>query len=217
MWNGTADTLNANPTASSPIAVTASATEPVRPASASAIADSRVDPDAPYAIAIPNRKKAEENEPSRKYFIAPSIDPSRVEKPVSTYRDSDRISSARNAMIRSRRDREQRHPGGREQQQRVELGLALPRAFEVVVAEHRAHRRDAEDDHAHHDPEAIGRDRLGQHRGAAVPVPEPHGRDGGRGDAHQARAGAASSARSSARPPRRATGPPRRRPGSARA
>ena len=101
MWNGTADTLNANPTASSPIAVTASATEPVRPASASAIADSRVDPDAPYAIAIPNRKKAEENEPSRKYFIAPSTDPSRVEKPVSTYRDSDRISSARNAMIRS--------------------------------------------------------------------------------------------------------------------
>src|SRR5215207_7610484 len=53
------------------------------------------------AVAIPNRKKAEENEPSRKYFIAPSIEPSLVEKPVSTYRDSDRISSARNAMIRS--------------------------------------------------------------------------------------------------------------------
>ena len=60
-----------------------------------------MDPDAPYAIAIPNRKNAEENAPSRKYFIAPSTDPSRVEKPVSTYRDSDRISSARNAMIRS--------------------------------------------------------------------------------------------------------------------
>src|SRR5829696_7727810 len=70
MWNGTADTLNPNPTASS-------------------------------AIAVTNRKKAEENEPSRKYFIAPSIEPSLVEKPVSTYRDSDRISSARNAMIRS--------------------------------------------------------------------------------------------------------------------
>src|SRR5918994_290592 len=101
MWNGTAETLNANPTASSPIAVTARATEPVRPASASAIAGSRVDPVAPYAIAMPNRKNADENAPSRKYFIAPSTDPSLEENPVKTYRDRDRISSARNAVIRS--------------------------------------------------------------------------------------------------------------------
>src|SRR5262245_28386428 len=101
MWKGTAETLNANPTASSPIPVTASAIEPVRPASAFDMSARPVEPDAPYAIAIPNRKKAEENAPSRKYFIAPSIEPRRFEKPVSTYRDSERISSARNAVTRS--------------------------------------------------------------------------------------------------------------------
>ena len=52
-------------------------------------------------MATPNRKNAEENAPSRKYFIAPSIEPRRFERPVSTYRASDRISSARNAVIRS--------------------------------------------------------------------------------------------------------------------
>src|SRR5262245_12892256 len=101
MWNGTAETLKANPIASRPIAVTASAIEPVRPASAFEMAARLVEPEAPEAIATPNRQNGEEDAPSRKYFIAPSIEPRRFEKPVSTYRDRDRISSARKAVIRS--------------------------------------------------------------------------------------------------------------------
>src|SRR5262245_30867113 len=101
MWNGTAETLKANPIASRPIAVTARAIEPVRPARAFEIAARLVEPDAPYAIATPKRKNAEENAPSRKYFIAPSTEPSRLEKPVSTYRDNERISRARKAVMRS--------------------------------------------------------------------------------------------------------------------
>ncbi len=47
MWNGTSDTLNANPTASSPIAVSASAWSPVCPESAPASSAYRVDAVAP--------------------------------------------------------------------------------------------------------------------------------------------------------------------------
>ena len=83
MWNGTAATLNANPTsrkttASSPIAWLPG------PPSASAILPMFVVPVAPYAIAMPYRKNAEENAPSRKYFIDASPATARDENPVST-------------------------------------------------------------------------------------------------------------------------------------
>jgi hypothetical protein len=58
-------------------------------------------PVAPYAIATPYRKKALENAPNRKYFMDASLDSTRSEKPVRTYRESERISSARNITIRS--------------------------------------------------------------------------------------------------------------------
>src|SRR5262245_60669880 len=47
MWNGTAETLNANPIASRPSAVTASAIDPVRPGSAFEMAARPVEPEAP--------------------------------------------------------------------------------------------------------------------------------------------------------------------------
>ena len=58
MWNGAAETLNANPTTSKAIARSASACEPVCPASAwtmpgPATPTIFVDVVAPYAIAMP--------------------------------------------------------------------------------------------------------------------------------------------------------------------
>src|SRR4030042_704150 len=53
IWNGTAETLNPNPIARSTMAASASAGLSVCPASALDTADSRVDPVAPYAIAMP--------------------------------------------------------------------------------------------------------------------------------------------------------------------
>ena len=41
---------------------------------AAAMTDSRTEPEKPYSIAMPNRKNADENAPSRKYFIAASCE-----------------------------------------------------------------------------------------------------------------------------------------------
>ena len=101
MWNGTAATLNANPTASRPIAANASGSGPMCPWVLRAMAPRFVVWACPYANAMPYRKNALENAPSRKYFMEPSLAVSRFEKPVRTYSESDRISSARNTMMRS--------------------------------------------------------------------------------------------------------------------
>src|SRR5918992_2081107 len=97
MWNGTAATLKAKPTARSPAAASDRPSDPVPPPRASAIPPMLVVPAAPYAMAMPYRKKAEENAPSRKYFRLASWEASlRHENPASTYSDRDRTSSARN-------------------------------------------------------------------------------------------------------------------------
>src|SRR5437773_12200230 len=62
MWNGTAETLNAKPTASRPAAAKASGSGPTWPWKVRAIAATFVVCAAPYASAIPYRKKADENE-----------------------------------------------------------------------------------------------------------------------------------------------------------
>jgi hypothetical protein len=72
MWNGAAEILNPNPIASSPMAVSASACDPVCPPSALTIATIFVLAVAPYARATPYRKKAELKAPSKKYFTAAS-------------------------------------------------------------------------------------------------------------------------------------------------
>src|SRR5207253_3809701 len=83
MWKGTAATLKANPTPSRPIAARARAGS-VCPMSLRLIAAMFVVPVAPYASAIPYRKKAEENAPSRKYFMEASDEARRRnEKPVN--------------------------------------------------------------------------------------------------------------------------------------
>ena len=89
MWNGAEDTLNPNPISRNAIASRASACEPVWPARACTMPGD-VTPTifvvfvAPYAIATPYRKKAEENAPSRKYFIAASVERRVPVIPVST-------------------------------------------------------------------------------------------------------------------------------------
>ena len=67
------------------------------------MADSRTEPANPYTRAMPNRKKAEENAPSRKYFIAASCDSRRRRRarPHSRYSGSDSVSSAMNMVSRS--------------------------------------------------------------------------------------------------------------------
>jgi hypothetical protein len=54
-------------------------------------------------MATPNRKNAEENEPSRKYFMAASCDSRRRRRasPHSRYSGSDSVSSATNIVSRS--------------------------------------------------------------------------------------------------------------------
>ena len=72
-------------------------------AAAEAIAESRTEPEKPYSIAMPNRKNAEENAPSRKYFMAASCERRRRRRarPHSRYSGSDSTSSATNMVSRS--------------------------------------------------------------------------------------------------------------------
>src|SRR3990170_7926990 len=74
MWNGTADTLNAKPTASRPTPRIARVGGPEAPCAdrARLICSSRVDPATANRNAMPYRKNALENEPSRKYLKAAS-------------------------------------------------------------------------------------------------------------------------------------------------
>src|SRR5512143_1325090 len=86
MWNGTAATLNANPTNSRP---TASSCIGVGDIACAAIRlptrSSRVLPVSPYVNAMPYRKNALENAPSRKYLSAASVDATDERRmPVST-------------------------------------------------------------------------------------------------------------------------------------
>src|SRR5712691_11252 len=75
----------------------------VSDAAAAAMADSRTEPAKPYSMAMPNRKNAEENAPSRKYFIAASWESRRRRRamPHSKYSGSDSTSSATNMVSRS--------------------------------------------------------------------------------------------------------------------
>ena len=68
-----------------------------------AMVASETDPENPYSIAMPNRKNAEENEPSRKYFMAASCDSRRRRRasPHSRYSGSESTSSATNIVSRS--------------------------------------------------------------------------------------------------------------------
>ena len=70
---------------------------------ADAMAASDTEPENPYSMATPNRKNAEENAPSRKYFIAASCESSRRRRarPHSRYSGSESTSSATNMVSRS--------------------------------------------------------------------------------------------------------------------
>ena len=89
MWNGAAEILKPNPITRNAIARSASACEPVWPAIVWTIPGDAtptifVDVVAPYAIATPYRKNADENAPSKKYFIAASLARRRPVIPVRT-------------------------------------------------------------------------------------------------------------------------------------
>src|SRR3990172_9467464 len=100
MWNGTAEVLKPKPTSSRPSPIARSGSYP-RPAAA-AIRSRLVAPVAPYTRAMPYSINDDANAPSRKYFIDASPETSsRLNRPASTYRDSDISSSARNTTIRS--------------------------------------------------------------------------------------------------------------------
>ena len=80
-----------------------SVSDPVPDDASDAIDASDTEPEYPYSIAMPNRKKAEENAPSRKYFMAASCDSRRrrLASPHSRYSGSDSVSSATNIVSRS--------------------------------------------------------------------------------------------------------------------
>src|SRR5579859_1390784 len=101
MWNGTAETLKQKPTARSPTAMMAR-TGGAEPAITLPIASSCVDLASRNDSAIPYRKNALENAPSRKYLNAASA-PAALSWciTVRTYTESDSTSSARNTTSRS--------------------------------------------------------------------------------------------------------------------
>ena len=73
------------------------------PPAAIAIVERLTESEKPYSMATPNRKNAEENAPSRKYFIAASCESSRrrLASPQSRYSGSESTSSATNMVSRS--------------------------------------------------------------------------------------------------------------------
>ena len=86
MWNGTAPTLNENPTKSSASPPISSGSSP-RPFEVmiDAISDRLVVPVEPYISAMPYSRNAVENAPSRKYFSAASAEEARLRsRPVRT-------------------------------------------------------------------------------------------------------------------------------------
>jgi hypothetical protein len=103
LWNGTAPILNSKPVPTSAMPANSSVAFAVLLVAADAIAGSETEPAKPYSIATPNKKKAEEKAPSRKYFIAASCESSRRRRasPHSRYSGSDSTSSATNIVSRS--------------------------------------------------------------------------------------------------------------------
>src|SRR5215510_11921852 len=93
MWNGTAEILNAKPTSSRPSATTSSGLSLIDWAATYVPTRSRrVLPVSPYVNAMPYRKNALENAPSRKYLSAASAARGSCRLiPVRTYTASDRI------------------------------------------------------------------------------------------------------------------------------
>ena len=82
------------------------------------------------------------------------------------------------------RGRDQRHPGGGEQDQRVELpAIRIARTREVVRAEQQPHPGDPEQQQPRDHREAIDRDHPAHHGRRAVPVPERERRQRGRDQA----------------------------------
>ncbi len=78
-------------------------------------------PVAPYAHATPNRKNADENAPSRKYFIAASFEfrrPGDARQDVEGQRQDLEGQEHEDEVGRGR---DQRHPGRGEQDERIEL------------------------------------------------------------------------------------------------
>ena len=82
------------------------------------------------------------------------------------------------------RGRDQRHPGGGEQDQRVELpAIRIARTREVVRAEQQPHPGDPEQQQPRDHREAIDRDHPAHHGRRAVPVPQRERRQRGRDQA----------------------------------
>jgi hypothetical protein len=104
MWNGAAATLKPNPTRSSAIPASSIGLSPRRYfATVAPIVARFVDPVAPYVNAMPYKRNAVENAPSRKYLIAASAERAlRRLSPASTYTAIDMISMPRKMIIRSR-------------------------------------------------------------------------------------------------------------------
>src|SRR5437764_13601100 len=71
-WNGIADTLNSRPTATIVTPTSSSGSALVRFAMLWAMSLRYSEPEKPNSSAEPNRKNADEKEPSRKYFRAAS-------------------------------------------------------------------------------------------------------------------------------------------------
>ncbi len=102
-WNGTAPILNSRPSPSSAMPAYSRVEPLVLEEAAAAIAPRFTEPENPYSMATPNRKKADEKEPSRKYLTAASWESRRRRRarPHSRYSGSDRTSSATNIVSRS--------------------------------------------------------------------------------------------------------------------
>jgi len=102
-WNGAAPTLNSSPISTRSTPATRSPSRPEVSRIACEMSVNLTEPAKPYSSAVPNRKNAEANAPSRKYLSEASCERSRRRRasPASRYSGRESTSSAMNMVRRS--------------------------------------------------------------------------------------------------------------------
>ena len=136
--------MSASPIASASGNAAVPASRAVR---ASLIAPTCVEPVKPNTNASPKRRIALENEPRRKYLIAPSVErPSRFAKPGEDVAGQDEQLEADEEDEQVLPAREQHRAAQREQQRRAELGHRQPARHEVVGREEDRQQADRQDE-----------------------------------------------------------------------
>ncbi len=182
MWNGTADTLNANPTTSRPRAASGEreAVRPPRERARDGGEPRRARGAVGHRHAEQEERRGERPEQEVLHRALDRAEPraeagqdvERQRQDLERQEDDDEVGG----------DGDQGHPRRREQDERIELAARLARPPEVVEPVHEPQGGRRQQDQPDDDAEPVDGDRAGEHGEPAVPVPQ---RDrGGGGPRH---------------------------------